>query len=232
MSTKAGWFALLCACSIAAFFPVHFGANAPLAAAPLHGMADCGSESRAIAMVAAQALPVGALPTAPGCVEAGAPLTVRDRARGRVSIHVAIHDREGAAISGSAALPSILREPLRRLATSVLDQLESAALAQLGDETGPPMAAAIDVQVLRGLLGARLDLWLDGASPRQRSAVDHVIRLRTAAVLPAFLGGAIGGIGAALIEPEAPGNVTWHRIHLASESSTSKTPSWSCRRRA
>ena len=231
MSTKAGWFALLCACTIAAFCPVHFGANAPaLAAAPPLGMADCGSGSRAIAVVPAQALPVGVVRTAHGCVEAGAPLTIGDRALGRVAIHVAILDRDAAAALGSPALPTLLREPLRRLAADTLDQIEQAALAWLGDETGPPMAAAIEVQVLRGLLEARLDLWLDGASPRQRGAVDHVIRLRTAAVLPALLGGAIGGIGAALIEPDEPRNVTSYRIHLVSGSSPSQDAAWPVRR--
>jgi len=102
---------------------------------------------------------------------------------------------------------------------ALLSRFATAAVEWLAGTTTMATSALIEVEVLRALLAARLDLWLDGASERHRSALDKVIRARTAGLLPTVLGDQVGGLAAALITPSRSPDLTVHgyRIDLPSD---------------
>ena len=187
-------------------------AIAPIVAAgpgPSSGIHDCTAATASTVIDGA-----GPHRLAPGCMVSSLPAG----RRGRVTAHVAILDGSGApaiAINpGLAHVPAVLRETLRQGGHALLDRFASVTLRRITHTTAVATRAAVEVEVLRALLAVRLDLWLDGASARQRAAVDKLIRARAAALLPSVLGEQVGGLAAALITPIHSQDVTVRRYRI------------------
>lgn len=191
--------------------------SAALAIAPIvaagpgrsSGIHDCTAVTASTVTDTAETLRI-----ASGCI---VPPVSTSRGR-HVIAHVAVLDGSGApAIAidpGLAHVPAVLRETLRQGGHALLDRFASVTLRRITHTTAVATRAAVEVEVLRALLAVRLDLWLDGASARQRAAVDKLIRARAAALLPSVLGEQVGGLAAELITPRRSPDVTVHRYRI------------------
>jgi hypothetical protein len=169
---------------------------------------------------------------APSCIVSSGSTGMQDHAITRVAVFASPADIQPATDSEASAVPSVIREPLREGGHALLGRLANAAVEWLSGATVVATPALIEVEVLRALLAVRLDLWLDGASMRQRSAVDKLIRARTAALLPTVLGDQVGGLAAALITPSRSQDVTVRVYRIDVPSDRPVADNGSCARRA